>query len=96
MTVELSKEAESLIEKALASGGFDSAEHVIRYALHATLTEKEIQTDEAYNEYLRGLLAEAQADKEAGRVYTISHGELLNEIKRRRSEQKTARDRPGS
>ena len=29
MTLEISKETESMIEKALASGQFDSAEHVI-------------------------------------------------------------------
>ena len=84
MTIELSKETESLIEKALASGQFSSAEHVVQYALHSTLSEQDLQHDEAYNEYLRGLLAEAQADKEAGRVYTVAHGELQAEIKRRR------------
>ena len=84
MTIELSKETKSLIEKALASGQFDSAEHVVQYALHATLSEQNLQHDEAYNEYLRGLLAEAQTDKEAGHVYTVAHGELQAEIKRRR------------
>ena len=84
MAIELSKETESLIEEALASGQFDSAEHVIRYALYSTLSEQEVRRDEAYNEYLRGLLEEAQTDKEAGRVCTISHGELLNSIKQSR------------
>ena len=92
MTIELSKETESLIEKALASGQFSSAEHVVRYALHSTLSEQ-MQHDETYNEYLRGLLAEAQADKEAGRVYTIPHGELHSEIRRRREAQGATDDK---
>ena len=94
MAIELSKETERLIEKALASGQFDSAEHVIRYALYSTLSKQEVQHDEAYDEYLRGLLEEAQADKEAGRVYTIPHGELHNEIRRRREAQKSIIDQP--
>ena len=52
-----------------------------------------MQHDETYNEYLRGLLAEAQADKEAGRVYTIPHGELHNEIRRRREAQGATDDK---
>lgn len=83
MTVELSEETESLIEKALASGQFSSAEHAIQYALHSVLSEQEMLEDRAYNDYLRGLLAEAQTDKEAGRIYAIPHGGLRSEIKRK-------------
>lgn len=90
MTIELSKETKSLIERALASGQFDSAEHVVQYALHSTLSERNLQHDEVYSEYLRGLLAEAQIDKEAGRVYSIPHGNLQGEIKRRREAQRNS------
>lgn len=84
MTIELSKETQALIEKALTSGHFQSAEAVIQYALRSTLAEPELD-DEAYADYLRGLLMESQNDKETGRVYAVAHGELHSEIKRRRN-----------
>lgn len=89
MTIELSKETQALIEKALASGHFQSADQVIEYAIRTTLTEQEAADDETYNDYLRGLLAASQKDKEAGRVYAVPHGELHNEIKRRRAQQQS-------
>ena len=58
------------------------------------MKEHETQNDEAYKAYLRDLLAEAQADKEAGRVYTIAHGDLHDEIKRRREARQPAGDQP--
>ena len=90
MTIELSQETESLIQRALASGQFESAEHVVRYALYSALSGQGVEQDEIYNEYLRGLLAEAQADKEAGRVYSIPHGDLRSEIKRRREARRSS------
>ena len=39
ITIELSKETESLIQKALASGSFNSAKHVVQCAPHSTLSK---------------------------------------------------------
>ena len=83
MTIELSKETENLIKKALASGNFESAEHVIQYSLGRTLTEQDIFEDEAFIERIEVGLARAQEDIEAGRIYAVPHGELADFITER-------------
>ena len=89
MTIELSKETVALLEEVLASGDFDSAEHVIQHALGRTLTERNILEDEAFVKRAKAALARSKADVEAGRVQFFGesdHGELYEGIKRRAKE----------
>lgn len=83
MTIDLSKETERLIRKALASGNFESAEHAIQYSLGRTLTEQDVFEDEAFAERAKAGLARAQEDIEAGRIYTVPRGELADFIAER-------------
>lgn len=93
MTIEISKETESLIEKALASGNFDSAEHVIQYALGRTLTDPDIFEDEAFVRRAKAALARSKDDIDNGQVRRFTkenHHELYEDIIRRGEER--ARD----
>lgn len=79
MTIELTREQEALLEKVLTSGQFESTEDFITYSLTTALVE-----NKAFNDQVRAMLEEAQADKAAGRVVAIPEGELVNELNRRR------------
>ena len=92
MTIKFSKEIEGLIEKALASGNFESAEHVIRYSLGRTLTEQDIFEDEAFAKRVKAGLARAEEDIKAGRVYSVPHGQLADFIAERNQDRIKARD----
>ena len=97
MIIELSEETQSLIERALASGNFESAEHLIRYSLSRTLTEQEVFEDEAFIERVKAALARSQKAKEEGRIRTVTsenHHELYEEIIQRGEERhKTSQDK---
>ena len=89
MTLNISKETEALLEKALASGHFDSAEHAIQYALGRTLTEEALAEDEAFGARVKAALIRSEKAKEEGRVRTLSkeeHIELYEDVKRRGEE----------
>jgi Arc/MetJ-type ribon-helix-helix transcriptional regulator len=84
MNLSLSHEQEHRLEQLIKSGRFSSLEQFISYSLQTLDLEEELVKDEAYNEYLRGLLQEAQVAKREGRVVSIPEGQLANELKRRR------------
>ena len=92
MTIELSEETKDLIEKALASGNFESAEHLIQYSLGRTLTEQDIFEDEAFAKRAKAGLARAEEDIEAGRVYAVPRGELADFIAKRNEDRIKASD----
>lgn len=85
MTIELTREQEALLEKVLTSGQFESAEDFITYSLTTALVE-----NETFNDQVRAMLEEAQANKAAGRVVSIPEGELVNELNRRREARRKA------
>lgn len=80
MTLELNKDQEVLLDRVLDSGQFKDAQGFLDYALTMALMESE-----TFAEAARAMLSEAQADKEAGRVTKIPHGELLNVLKQRQA-----------
>jgi Arc/MetJ-type ribon-helix-helix transcriptional regulator len=82
MNLSLTHEQEHRLEQLIKSGRFSSLEQFIDYSLYNLELEEEIVKDEAYNEYLRSLLAEAQVAKNEGRVVSIPKGQLANELKR--------------
>ena len=83
MTIELSDDTKDLIERAMAKGGFESAEHVIQYSLGRTLTEADLLEDEAFAARAKAALKRSEEDIKAGRVYKIPHGELADLIAER-------------
>jgi Arc/MetJ-type ribon-helix-helix transcriptional regulator len=91
MTLSLTHEQENRIRQLINSGRFASIEEFVTYSLHAVDVEEDIVQDEAYNTYLRGLLAEAQGKN----IVTIPRGELANELKRRREARQHASDKQG-
>ena len=84
MNLSLTLEQEHRLEQLIKSGRFNSLEQFIDYSLYNLELEEEIVRDETYNEYLRGLLAEAQLAKREGHIVSIPKGQLANELKRRR------------
>ncbi len=94
MTIELSKETKDMLERALASGNFDSADHLIQYSLSRTLTEQDIFEDEAFVKRVKVALARSQAAKEEGRIRTVTpenHHKLYEEVMRRSEERYKAK-----
>ena len=98
MTIELSKETQDLLERALASGNFDSAEHLIQYSLSRTLTEQNIFEDETFTKRVKVALARSQKAQEEGRIRTVTpenHHELYKEVMQRSEERhNTSQDKP--
>lgn len=84
MNLSLTKEQEHRLEHLIQSGRFASIQQFIDYSLQAVALEDALVNDDAYNDYLRGLLKESQAAKAAGRVVKIAEGELASELRRRR------------
>lgn len=89
MTIQLTREQEALLEKVLTLGQFESAEDFITHSLTTALAESE-----AFNDQVRVMLEEAQADKAAGRVVAIPRGELLSELNHRREARRKADEQP--
>ena len=93
MTIELSKETQDLLQRALASGNFESAEHLIQYALSRTLTEQDILEDKTFVKRVKAALVRSQKAKEEGRIRTVTsenHHELYEEIIQRSEERHKA------
>ena len=89
MTIELSKETKSLLEKALASGNFDSTDHLLQYSLSRTLTEQDILEDETFAKRVKVALARSQKAEEEGRIRTVTpedHHKLYEEVMQRSEE----------
>ena len=94
MTIELSKETKDMLEKALASGNFDSADHLIQYSLSRTLTEQDIFEDDAFAKRVKAALARSRKAKEEGRIRTVTpenHHELYEEVIQRSEERYNAK-----
>lgn len=94
MTIELSKETKDMLERALASGNFDSADHLIQYSLGRTLTEQNIFEDEAFAKRVKVALARSQEAKEEGRTRTVTpenHHKLYEEVMQRSEERYKAK-----
>lgn len=89
MTLQLTQDQEHRIQQLIQSGRFASLEEFVTYSLHAVGIEEDIVQDEAYNTYLRGLLAEARGKT----IVTIPKGELANELNRRREARQHASDK---
>ena len=83
MTIKLSEDTQSLMEKVLASGRFESAEHFLQYSLGRTLTEEDILEDEDFIKRMKASLARAEEDIKKGRVYNVPYGELADFIAKR-------------
>jgi Arc/MetJ-type ribon-helix-helix transcriptional regulator len=84
MNLSLTQEQEHRLEHLIKSGRFVSLKQFIDYSLQTIDLEEALVNDDAYNDYLRGLLKESQAAKAEGRVMTIAEGELVSELERRR------------
>jgi antitoxin ParD1/3/4 len=68
-------EADAIVEQLLASGRYSSADEVVRASLQ--LLQASEPESEADLEELRRLIAEADADIAAGRVYRYASAEEL-------------------
>jgi Arc/MetJ-type ribon-helix-helix transcriptional regulator len=91
MNLSLTQEQEQHLEHLINSGRFTSLKQFIDYSLQAIDLEEALVKDDAYNDYLRGLLKESQVAKAQGRVVAIAEGKLASELERRReSRQKSS------
>jgi putative addiction module CopG family antidote len=68
-------EADAIVEQLLANGRYSSADEVVRASLR--LLQASEPESEAELEELRRLIAEADADIAAGRVYRYASAEAL-------------------
>jgi Arc/MetJ-type ribon-helix-helix transcriptional regulator len=84
MNLSLTQEQERHLEHLIKSGRFTSLKQFIDYSLQSIDLEEALVKNDAYNNYLRGLLKESQAAKAEGRVVTIAQGELVSELERRK------------
>jgi antitoxin ParD1/3/4 len=82
MNVSLTPELENWIEKLVKSGMYQSSSEVIRAALR--MLYKTESLSEAHLEGIREAVTRGQADIAAGR-FVENHGQLLSEVKKRRS-----------
>jgi Arc/MetJ-type ribon-helix-helix transcriptional regulator len=81
MTISLSKEQEARLQQLIDAGLLESAEELIDYALGVASEQ-----DDAYNDWLRAKLQEAQHDIDQGRIRTYTTDtlhELTEDVKRR-------------
>jgi len=92
MTIELSADTQSLMEQVLASGRFESAEHLLQYSLGRTLTEDDILEDEGFIKRMKASLARAEEDIKEGRVYKVPHGELADFLAERNKDRIKTKD----
>jgi Arc/MetJ-type ribon-helix-helix transcriptional regulator len=86
MTISLTRGQEARLQKLIDAGKFESAEHFIDYSLHAVDVEGDLLEDDAFADYVRAKLKEAQDDidnKQVRRYTKENHHELFDDIKRR-------------
>ncbi len=86
MTLELSQETQALLERALASGQFSSADHVIQYALGKAVVEEELPETEAFVARVKTALAASKKAVAEGRVVEVPKGTLADLMAERHKE----------
>jgi Arc/MetJ-type ribon-helix-helix transcriptional regulator len=86
MTLELSQETQALLERALASGQFSSADHVIQYALGKAVVEGEIPETEIFVTRVEIALAASKEAVAEGKVVEVPKGTLADLMVERHKE----------